>query len=147
VTAAFTALCLFGWYYSSQTMAQAAEKTSIVGETHEDDKMQDSLSRIDSAHEARNEDAENPSPPDLRSPSDRLPMDQNSDSTASFAAATTKPIIHFSSDNVLTQSSSDNPATSAPALARAHWDASDVWGTQSYGESKKACAMCAQHVE
>jgi hypothetical protein len=42
VTAAFTALCLFGWYYSSQTMAQAAEKTPIEGELYENEKMQDS---------------------------------------------------------------------------------------------------------
>ena len=128
-------------------MAQAAEKTSIIGEAHEDEKMQDSLSRIHSAHETGNEDAGSLSPPNSRPPLDRLPIDQNSDSTASFAAATTKPIIHFSSDNVLTQSSSDNPATPAQAPARAHWDVSDVWGTQSYGESKKACAMCAQHIE
>jgi hypothetical protein len=148
VTAAFTALCLFGWYYSSQTMAQAAERTSINGEIHEDEKTQDSDSRIDSAHKTGKEDAEKPSPcPISRPPSDRLPIDQNSDNSTSSAAATTNPINYSSSDNTLTKPSSGNSDTSAPAPARAHWDASDVWGTQSYGESKKACAMCAQHIE
>jgi hypothetical protein len=40
---------------------------------------------------------------------------------------------------------STNPTQ--PVEARTHWDVSDVWGTQSYGQSKKACAMCAQHVD
>ena len=38
------------------------------------------------------------------------------------------------------------PVSSHAGLApeRAYWDASSIWGTQSYRPSGKACAMCAE---
>ncbi|KAM0706159.1 hypothetical protein Q7P35_006708 [Cladosporium inversicolor] len=147
VTAAFTALCLFGWYYSSQTMAQAAQKTPMDGEMHEGEKMQDSDSRMHSSHESRIEDikdTEDSSPPSLRSPTERLSVDQSANPSSRPVATTTADPTNTSSNSSRTQPASNVVDT---AKARAHWDASDVWGTQSYGESRKACAMCAQHVE
>ncbi|GAB7333756.1 hypothetical protein MBLNU13_g05283t2 [Cladosporium sp. NU13] len=140
VTAAFTALCLFGWYYSSQSMARAAQKTPVGGDSHEDEKMEDSDSRVD---EMQTEDTKITSP-DVRPPPDRLAIDQNTNlSLKSVAAATTDLMKPFSNSGF------PQPAFGSinTALARAHWDASDLWGAQSHGEPKKACAMCAQHLE
>jgi hypothetical protein len=148
VTAAFTALCLFGWYYSSQTMAQAAEKSPIEGELFEDEKMQDQDFRIHSAvaHETPTDNTGKLSPPDSRSRPlpDRPPNDQNTKLNPKPIDTATASPTGRSSNISFTQSASDSLKA---ARARAHWDATDVWDTQSYGQSKKACAMCAQHVE
>lgn len=140
VTAAFTALCLFGWYYSSQTMAQAAQKVSIDGEIHEDEKMQESDSRIHSAQEAGTKDTEISSLPDPGLPPESPSIDPIAKPNPEPVATTTVD----SSNSSLTQPPPDSMRS---PIARTHWDASDVWGTQSYGRSNKACAMCAQHIE
>ena len=125
-------------------MARAAEKMPIDGEVNEEEKMEDSDSHIHSTHETRTEDAQISSPPNLRLPPDRLhtgPSTYLNPKPVSNAAADLAKPLPDSGSAVRVSGSTDT------ALARAHWDASDLWGAQSHGEPKKACAMCAQHLE
>lgn len=127
-------------------MAQAAEKTPIEGDLYEDEKMQDTDSLVYSAvsHETPTENTGNSSPPDSRPLPDRPPNDQNTKLSPQPIDTATEDLTGHSPDSSFTQSASDSLKA---ARARAHWDATHVWGTQSYGQSIKACAMCAQHVE
>lgn len=124
-------------------MAQAAEKTPLEGDLREDEKMQDSDSGIQPAHEIRNETSQQSQAPSMGSPPDRFPVGQNTSHKQAPVSGTTN-VVSTSSDSTLAQPASGSANT---ATARTHWDASDVWGTQSYGQSNKACAMCAQHIE
>lgn len=127
-------------------MAQAAEKTPIEGELYENEKMQDSDSRVHSAvaHETPTDNTGSSHPPDSRPLPGRHAIDQNTNFSPEPMDTATVALTDRSFNSSFTQSASDSLKA---ARARAHWDATDVWGTQSYGQSKKACAMCAQHVE
>jgi len=122
-------------------MAQAAQKTPIDGELHEDVKMQDLDSRI---QEKRSEDAMDSSPPSPRLPPDRLATDHSTNLSLKPVATATADLTKSPFNSSQAQLA---PGATNTALSRAHWDASDLWGTQSHGEPKKACAMCAQHLE
>lgn len=122
-------------------MAQAAQKTPIDGESHEDEKVQD----LDSCrHKTRSEDIMDSSPPSPRLPPERLATDQDTNLSLKTVAIATADLMKspFNSSYAQLAAGSTNIA-----LARAYWDASDLWGAQSHGEPKKACAMCAQHLE
>ena len=125
-------------------MAQNAEKMLIDGEVREEEKMEDSDSRIYSTHETRTEDAQSSSSPNLRPSPAKLHTDPSTylnRKPANNAAEDLATPLPDSGSAVRVSGSTDI------ALARAHWDASDLWGAQSHGEPKKACAMCAQHLE
>jgi hypothetical protein len=88
-------------------MAQAAEKTPVDGEMHEDEKMQDSDSRVHSAHGTRNEDASN-SPMDLRPPHDIITIEQSTNTSPNTIATATADTTIHSSNNSFTQLASDS---------------------------------------
>lgn len=125
-------------------MAQAAQNTPLDGVMNKDEKMQDSDSHIHPPYETRNEDAASSSTPHLRPLPERLPIDHNTDSGPEPIATATVGLEDSSSNRGFAQSVSGSTSIT---LTRAHWDASNLLGTQSHGEPKKACAMCAQHLE
>jgi len=125
VTAAFTALCLLGWYYSSRTMARAAEKDKVEGNGCKEENAHDLDPWNPRSHASKIHDAN-------KSSHDRLPQ------------APVPVTLPKSEDQTLDSrmiGSASNHDGLAPA--RAYWLASDIWGTQSYGRSGRACAMCA----
>lgn len=125
-------------------MAQNAEKMLIDGGVHDEEKTEDSDSHIHSTHETQIEDAQGSSSPNLRPPPDRLHTDSSTYINRKPTDTTAEDLAKPLSDSGFAMRVSGSTDT---ALARAHWDASDLWGAQSHGEPKKACAMCAQHLE
>jgi len=125
-------------------MAQAAQKTPIDGVSNEDEKMQDSDSHIPSQYETRNEDAASSSTPNLRLLPGRLLINHNTNPGPEPITTATAGLKDPSSNRGFAQSASGSTSIT---LARAHREASDLLGAQSHGEPKKACAMCAQHLE
>ena len=135
VTAAFTALCLLGWYYSSRSMARAAEKPSFIEEMEGDEKGHAvGLQQVTST--GGREEGE-VSPSIVQQPSGGVRVVRG----VTHSKGPVATVIGDDGGHV--------PVSSHAGLApeRAYWDASSIWGTQSYRPSGKACAMCAELIE
>jgi hypothetical protein len=142
VTVAFTALCLLGWYYSSRTMAEAAEGFPVDEDEQNNEKVHDTDSWTLQAQASKMHDSEDSSLSRSLPPEDR-PHSKGVTKHNSHLNATPAEI----SNEFLNARTIEPPLNhDDPAPARAYWEATDILGTQSYGRSGRACAMCAQHI-
>jgi hypothetical protein len=123
-------------------MAEAAERFLIGDDEHNDKKAHDPDSWTRQARASKRQDSEDSELSRSLPPGDNFHSEGGTKHNAPLNV--TPPELGNESLNAGVVVPLLKYDDSAPA--RAYWEATDILGTQSYGRSGKACAMCAQHV-
>jgi hypothetical protein len=123
-------------------MAEAAEGFPVDEDEHNNEKVHDTDSWTGKAQASKMHDLEDSSlyrslPPEEK-PHSKDVTKHSAQSNVTPVEVSNEPL----NDRVIGPPSNHDD----PAPARAYWEATDILGTQSYGRSGRACAMCAQHV-
>lgn len=123
-------------------MAQAVEGVPIDVDDDDDENANDPDACTKQSHPANTHGAKHLAEIDLPKTPDKSRIKARTQSGPEYTA--TREPTNQALDSRMIGSAANHDGL---APARAYWDSSDIWGTQSYRRSGRACAMCAQHIE
>ncbi|OQO03995.1 hypothetical protein B0A48_10638 [Cryoendolithus antarcticus] len=140
VTTIFTLLCLLGWYLASRAMTRRVEESFIDWENSTSEKVELATG--------------------VTAPSPSTETTATSVTAAQLALSASDPQVPHAPLSISdspplttilsaesTQEMEKPDARTFSRPGRRFWAASDIWGTQSYKESGRACARCATPVD